>query len=142
MSYCVSHGKDKVMFLTPEELKGPSSIKLPEDKEPRGLLQSNGDINWSCPCLGSMVVGPCNVEFRESLSCFHYSTAEPRGSDCLKQFRAMNDCMSQYPNLYKKDEDTDATLQSLEEEQFSRIDDTIQDKDVNGTSSKTDVTQK
>lgn len=89
-----------------------------------------------------MVVGPCNIEFRESLSCFHYSTAEPRGSDCLKQFRAMNDCMSRYPNLYKKDEDTDAALQSLEEGQLPQLDNTIEDKDINGVSEKSDVSQK
>lgn len=61
-----------------------------------------------------MVVGPCSVEFRESLSCFHKSTAEPKGSDCLEQFKEMNDCMSRYPGLYKKSDDEDEKLSSLE----------------------------
>ncbi|XP_054719934.1 mitochondrial intermembrane space import and assembly protein 40-B-like [Uloborus diversus] len=116
MSYCVSHGKDKVIFATDDDLKKPSSIVLPEDEEPRGFLLPNGEINWGCPCLGSMVVGPCSVEFRDSISCFHNSTAEPKGSDCLEQFRDMNDCMSRYPNLYKKsDEENENSLQGLDE---------------------------
>ncbi|GBN61803.1 hypothetical protein AVEN_248404-1 [Araneus ventricosus] len=59
MSYCVSHGKDKVMFLTKEDLKGPSSIVLPESDEPRGLLLPNGEINWGCPCPGDATLSPC-----------------------------------------------------------------------------------
>ncbi|KAG8181658.1 hypothetical protein JTE90_017016 [Oedothorax gibbosus] len=119
MSHCVSFGKDKVMFLTEADLKGPSSIVLPEPEEPRGLMLPNGDINWGCPCLGNAAIGPCSVEFRESLSCFHKSEADPKGSDCLGQFREMNDCMARFPALYKQDKDTDATLKSLEENNIS-----------------------
>lgn len=71
-----------------------------------GLIQPDGEINWACPCLGGMATGPCGVEFREAFSCFHYSTAEPKGSDCLEPFRQMSDCMAQYPNVYgNKDKD-------------------------------------
>jgi mitochondrial intermembrane space import and assembly protein 40 len=65
-------GKDKIIFLTPEDLSKPSSIVLPEDEEPPGLLLPSGEINWNCPCLGGMATGPCGVEFREAFSCFHY----------------------------------------------------------------------
>lgn len=47
-----------------------------------------------------MASGPCGVEFREAFSCFHYSKAEPKGSDCYDAFLTMQDCMSQYPQLY------------------------------------------
>ena len=72
-----------------------------------GLIQPNGDINWGCPCLGGMATGPCGVEFREAFTCFHYSTADPKGSDCLEPFRQMSECMSQYPNVYGNKEDKD-----------------------------------
>merc|ERR1711992_492549 len=79
MSYCKesSSGKDKIIFLSEE-----------------------GDINWDCPCLGSMPSGPCGVEFREAFSCFHHSEAEPKGTDCLGKFMEMNECMKRYPELY------------------------------------------
>lgn len=52
-----------------------------------------------------MATGPCGVEFREAFSCFHYSTAEPKGSDCLEPFRQMSECMAQYPNVYGNKDD-------------------------------------
>ena len=73
-----------------------------------GLINEDGSINWNCPCLGGMATGPCGPEFREAFSCFHYSTEEPKGSDCFEAFKAMQDCMGQYPSLYpRRDEDED-----------------------------------
>lgn len=65
-----------------------------------GLILPNGDINWDCPCLGGMASGPCGVEFRNAFSCFHYSKADPKGSDCYEAFLGMQECMSHYPELY------------------------------------------
>ncbi|XP_046542967.1 mitochondrial intermembrane space import and assembly protein 40-B-like [Haliotis rubra] len=107
MSYCRKEGKDQIIFATKEDLDQPSSalIQVEEEEEP-GLILPNGDINWNCPCLGGMASGPCGVSFREAFSCFHYSEAEPKGSDCYQQFRAMQDCMTSYPELYpSKDDD-------------------------------------
>ena len=69
---------------------------------PPGLILPNGDINWNCPCLGGMAVGPCGVEFREAFSCFHYSQEEPKGKECLPKFADMQECMKQYPELYEE----------------------------------------
>ena len=41
-----------------------------------GLILSNGDINWECPCLGGMATGPCGNQFREAFSCFHFRLIE------------------------------------------------------------------
>lgn len=49
--------------------------------------------------------GPCGVEFREAFSCFHYSDAEPKGSDCYETFKTMQDCMSTYPTVYNHNTD-------------------------------------
>ena len=80
-----------------------------------GLINEDDSINWNCPCLGGMATGPCGPEFREAFSCFHYSTEEPKGSDCFEAFKAMQDCMGQYPSLYpRKDEDDEGTEDILE----------------------------
>ena len=78
-------------------------VELTEkDENPPGLILSNGDINWNCPCLGGMAVGPCGVEFREAFSCFHYSEADPKGSDCIEKFSEMQKCMQSYPELFEE----------------------------------------
>ena len=80
------------------------TLEKAEDPPP-GLILPNGDINWNCPCLGGMAVGPCGLEFREAFSCFHYSEAEPKGADCIDKFAAMQDCMKEYPDLYPDNND-------------------------------------
>ena len=75
MSYCEEKGKDKIIFLTKEDADpSTSTIKLQDDPSdaPVGLITPEGDINWSCPCLGGMAVGPCGPDFREAFECFHY----------------------------------------------------------------------
>jgi len=47
-------------------------------------------------------VGPCGVEFRDAFSCFHYSTEEPKGKDCLEKFATMQECMKDYPELFEE----------------------------------------
>lgn len=105
MSYCRKgqDGKDEIIFVTKEEMAEPSKAILKLDDDPNdepGLILPDGKINWNCPCLGGMASGPCGVPFREAFSCFHYSEAEPKGSDCYESFRKMQDCMQQYPDLY------------------------------------------
>jgi len=106
MSFCKEEGKDKIIFISEEDAKQKSSIEFskPED-EPTSLVQKDGSINWGCPCIGSMAIGPCGVEFREAFSCFHYSEAEPKGSDCFEKFSDMNECMSKYPELYENNDE-------------------------------------
>lgn len=52
-----------------------------------------------------MATGPCGYEFRSAFSCFHYSQADPKGSDCYDDFKKMQDCMSKFPVLYDMDKD-------------------------------------
>lgn len=83
-------GKDTIIFLSKEESDKPSSVSLEYDKDDEadmGLIRPDGEINWNCPCLQGMADGPCGPEFKESFSCFHYSEAEPKGADCIDQFR-------------------------------------------------------
>ncbi|XP_029457234.1 mitochondrial intermembrane space import and assembly protein 40 isoform X1 [Rhinatrema bivittatum] len=103
-------GKDKIIFVTKEDHETPSSAELiaddPNDPyEDQGLILPNGDINWNCPCLGGMASGPCGEQFKSAFSCFHYSSEEIKGSDCVEQFRAMQECMQKFPDLYPQEEE-------------------------------------
>ena len=40
------------------------------------------------------------MDFREALSCFHYSESDHKGSECFEQFKAMQECMAKFPTLY------------------------------------------
>ena len=72
MSYCKEIGKDKIIFMSKEDAEKPSNVEFTkEPEEPVGVIGKDGDINWGCPCLGGMPVGPCGVEFRDAFSCFH-----------------------------------------------------------------------
>ena len=104
MSFFQDFGKDKVIFVTKEDHEKPSTVALPEieDDEPKGIVLPNGETNWNCPCLGGTASGPCAYEFRTAFTCFHESKSETKGSECMEQFSAMQECMSQYPTLYEK----------------------------------------
>lgn len=74
MSHCEENGKDRVIFLTESDSKPEdSTVSLgPAEPSRPGLITESGEINWSCPCLGGMPVGPCGIEFRTAFECFHY----------------------------------------------------------------------
>lgn len=114
MPFVHKEGKDTIIFASKEDHATPSKIDLPEPEPSPGLLLASGEINWNCPCLGGMATGPCGLEFREAFSCFHYSTAEPKGSDCYDAFKTMQSCMVQYPALYGK---KGASLDDLDDEE-------------------------
>lgn len=110
MAYCPQEGKDRIIFVTKEDHETPSNAELVADDpndpyEEHGLILPNGDINWNCPCLGGMASGPCGEQFKSAFSCFHYSTEDVKGSDCVDQFRAMQECMQKYPDLYPQEDE-------------------------------------
>lgn len=117
MSSVREEGKDTIIFVTKEDHETPSSAELvdedPNDPyEERGLILPSGEINWNCPCLGGMASGPCGTEFKDAFSCFHYSKEEVKGSDCLEQFRTMQECLQRYPELYPQEEETSSSQTS------------------------------
>ncbi|XP_008282027.1 coiled-coil-helix-coiled-coil-helix domain containing 4b isoform X1 [Stegastes partitus] len=114
-------GKDKIIFVTKEDHETPSSAELMEEDpndpyEDRGLILPSGEINWNCPCLGGMASGPCGTDFKDAFSCFHYSKEEVKGSDCLEQFRAMQECMQRYPELYPQEDEKSSSKTSQDSE--------------------------
>ncbi|KAL1461641.1 hypothetical protein WDU94_013515 [Cyamophila willieti] len=117
MSTCHREGKDIIIFASKEDHAIPSSVELPPPEPQPGLILPDGSINWNCPCLGGMATGPCGVQFREAFSCFHYSTDEPKGVGCFDAFKTMQDCMSQYPSLYKQNDKDEDDLDDLDKEE-------------------------
>lgn len=116
MSHCRrlgENGKDLLIFATKEDHATPSKIELPKADPQPGLILPNGDINWNCPCLGGMATGPCGVQFRNAFSCFHYSKAEPKGSDCFEKFKIMQTCMQKFPTLYNREIGDDDELNDM-----------------------------
>ncbi|KAI9295717.1 hypothetical protein K502DRAFT_283520, partial [Neoconidiobolus thromboides FSU 785] len=102
MTYTETNGKDSVLFIDEE-----SYTQLQADHPPESLAEINsavdpetGEINWDCPCLGGMAQPPCGSFFKEAFTCFLTSTEEPKGIDCVENFRAMQDCMRQFPEIY------------------------------------------
>uniref|UniRef100_A0A8C9K7L8 Mitochondrial intermembrane space import and assembly protein 40 n=1 Tax=Panthera tigris altaica TaxID=74533 RepID=A0A8C9K7L8_PANTA len=98
-------GKDRIIFVTKEDHETPSNAELVADDpndpyEEHGLILPNGDINWNCPCLGGMASGPCGEQFKSAFSCFHYSTEDVKGSDCVDQFRVQKS-----PALYPQEDE-------------------------------------
>lgn len=116
MSYCKEQGKDKIIFVTKDDHTIPSKERLQDIEQEPGLILPDGSINWSCPCLGGMVAGPCGYQFKETFSCFHNSKAEPKGSDCFEEFYKFQDCLLGHPDLYGKDDEAASALEELNKE--------------------------
>ena len=38
----------------------------------------------------------------QNLYYFFHSTSEPKGAECYEKFKEMQDCMQEYPTLYKE----------------------------------------
>lgn len=102
------------------------TLEEDDEEELEGLIKPNGEINWDCPCLQGMAYGPCGEQFKAAFSCFHYSEAEPKGTDCIPQFRDMQECFVKYPEIYGKDDELD------EEEEDSNNNETENTKSGDG----------
>ncbi|KAG0250726.1 Oxidoreductase [Mortierella polycephala] len=114
-------GKDVIIFMEPSEATTPSkdttSSSSDSSKDQSAAFNpETGEINWDCPCLGGMAQPPCGDAFKEAFSCFVYSTAEPKGVDCVDKFKAMQDCFREHPEVYADQLDDDDEDEDEEEE--------------------------
>eukprot|EP00118_Oscarella_pearsei_P026537 m.310055 g.310055 ORF g.310055 m.310055 type:complete len:147 (+) comp49372_c0_seq1:79-519(+) len=119
MSFAISEGKDTLVFMTKEDHGNAEKTEIVEESP--GIILPSGEINWDCPCLGGLASSPCAETFRESFTCFYYSTEEAKGSDCLPQFVAFKDCMDANEDYFRRDkdedEDADADVESAKDEE-------------------------
>jgi len=95
---------------TSQETLSPSENEN-EESQSGAFNPETGEINWDCPCLGGMAKGSCGEQFKAAFSCFIYSTAEPKGVDCLEQFQKMKDCFRQHPDEYGDELDDDDDIE-------------------------------
>jgi intermembrane space import and assembly protein 40 len=96
--------EDTSLSQSPHALSdGPSSspADLEEEASSEGAFNpETGEINWDCPCLGGMAHGPCGEDFKAAFSCFVFSKEEPKGMDCIDNFKKMQDCFREHPDVY------------------------------------------
>ncbi|KAK5175528.1 Oxidoreductase [Saxophila tyrrhenica] len=90
---------------------------LEEEASQQGAFnEETGEINWDCPCLGGMAYGPCGEQFRSAFSCFVFSNADPKGVDCIENFKGMQNCFREHPDVYGAElEDDEAPPEEGEE---------------------------
>ncbi|KAJ3152456.1 Oxidoreductase [Geranomyces michiganensis] len=100
-----------------------------EDAAEEAYNEETGEINWDCPCLENMTKEPCGDKFKAAFSCFVYSKEEPKGSDCIDQFREMQKCFREHPEQYaaelgddEEDEDEDEGDEDDEEKDDKKED--------------------
>ncbi|KAI8927113.1 hypothetical protein BC831DRAFT_453964 [Entophlyctis helioformis] len=102
--------KDIVLFLTAEDAVAPSSESGATSTAAaanEAYNEATGEINWDCPCIAPMVQPPCGEVFKEAFSCFVYSQETPKGIDCVEQFRSMQSCFREHPDIYGAELDDD-----------------------------------
>ncbi|KAF9109028.1 Oxidoreductase [Mortierella sp. AM989] len=119
-------GKDVIMFMEPSEATIPdkSSASSSDSKDQSAAFNpETGEINWDCPCLGGMAQPPCGDAFKEAFSCFVFSTAEPKGVDCVDKFKAMQDCFRAHPEVYADQLDDDEDDDEEEGEKEKKAED-------------------
>ncbi|XP_029989898.1 mitochondrial intermembrane space import and assembly protein 40-B-like [Sphaeramia orbicularis] len=95
-----------------------------------------------------MASGPCGTAFKDAFSCFHYSKEEVKGSECMDQFRSMQECMQRFPELYPQEDDkvqqekseTHEASQSSETAEMSGTD-SAPAEDSNTTQSNTETSE-
>eukprot|EP00039_Didymoeca_costata_P019822 m.339079 g.339079 ORF g.339079 m.339079 type:complete len:137 (+) comp18652_c0_seq1:113-523(+) len=107
--------KDEIIVVNDTD----AETELLEEAGEMGAVGPDGQIDWDCPCLQGMTEGPCGEAFKEAFSCFVYSKEEPKGSDCMEEFKAMHDCIQNNQDYYKNDEEEEEEDQKEEKEQES-----------------------
>merc|ERR1711865_55374 len=60
------------------------------------------DDPFECPCVQTLVKGPCGTEFKTAYLCFINSNEEQKGMDCVDLFIAMQDCFKEHPETFEK----------------------------------------
>ncbi|GLJ36460.1 hypothetical protein SUGI_0732230 [Cryptomeria japonica] len=76
-----------------------------------------------CPCLADLRDGPCGGTFSESFKCYIKSSAAEKGSDCVKEFIALQECIEANQDMFAKyyvdDKDSTDGHNSQQEEKTS-----------------------
>ena len=112
----VEEGKDKVFFVTPEEAPTSGDESSADESEGEveedarmGAVGPDGEIDWDCPCLAGMTKGPCGESFKGAFGCFVHSTDDPKGSDCMEEFKKMHECLVENADYYDQSDEEETS---------------------------------
>lgn len=101
-----SEGTDSTVTASGDSLPAPQG----EDEPERPLTKEELiEEALNCPCIDSMKEGPCGNPFIEAYKCFLQSETEPKGMDCVEQFKTMQGCISEHPDEYNLDDDDESS---------------------------------
>lgn len=116
---------------------------LEEEAGQQGAFnEETGEINWDCPCLGGMAYGPCGEQFRAAFSCFVFSKEEPKGVDCIENFKTMQNCFREHPDVYGGELDEDEEPPPHQDDEQGQAVSVARDPAPQTTAAETQVAQK
>lgn len=97
-----SEGSD----VEPRSNEGSSSqLTKQEELRPAQTKEELIEEALNCPCIASMKEGSCGLPFLAAYRCFLESETEPKGMDCMEQFKSMQVCVADHPEEYNLDDD-------------------------------------
>ena len=84
-----SQKSSRPSVAAPDSTTDPETFEETEQEASQegAFNEETGEINWDCPCLGGMAQGPCGEQFKEAFSCFVFSKEDPKGMDCIGNFK-------------------------------------------------------
>ena len=76
-------------------------------------MNSDGTINWDCPCLGNYIYGPCGREIKKAFtglfSCYQQKSENPNldfdkmiFERCQQDFLNLSKCQKLFSDYYKE----------------------------------------
>lgn len=83
----------------------PSKVAKQDDSRPTQTKEELIEEALNCPCIASMKEGSCGQPFLAAYRCFLESETEPKGMDCMEQFKSMQACVADHPEEYNLDDD-------------------------------------
>lgn len=99
-----SNAIDQSASPTSSQPSGSDAVEQPERVLSKEELVEEA---LNCPCISSMRDGPCGDSFIAAYKCFLESETEPKGMNCVEQFKGMQACMADHPEEYNLDDDDD-----------------------------------
>ncbi|KAJ3028928.1 UNVERIFIED_CONTAM: Oxidoreductase [Siphonaria sp. JEL0065] len=129
-----AHPEEQQQQQTQDSQQQQPTANDPESQQAQAYNPETGEINWDCPCLGPMTQPPCGEKFKAAFSCFVYSEQEPKGLDCIEQFREMQLCFREYPEIYGDDAQDDDDEDSEDSESDDESEDEEEDEESDSDS--------
>jgi hypothetical protein len=87
---------------TPSSLESLAAESMSFDGDDIESIDAKVQKALDYPCVADLKNGPCGGPFVNAFSCFLRSTKEEKGSDCVKLFITLQDCIKENPEAFSK----------------------------------------